>query len=71
MSLCDRKYSGTVVLRKRSLAIPEVFYDFGDSKQHNLESRFIHPDFKDLSVTTVYVPFDGACDPAKLLRRQE
>ena len=73
MSLCDKKYSGTVVLRKRKrpLAIPEVFYDFGDSKQHNVESRFIYLDFKDLSVTTVYVPFNGAGDPAKLLRRQE
>ena len=71
MSLCDKKYSGTVVLQKRSLAIPEAFYDFGDSKQHNYESRFINLDFKDLSVANVYVPFKGAGDPAKLLRRQE
>ena len=71
MSLCAKKYSGTVVLCKRVIAVPEVCYNFGDSLDHHPEGRFIRLDFKDISVTSVYVPFNGAGDPVKLLRRQE
>ena len=71
MSLCDKKYSGTVVLRKRTVGVPEVFYNFRDSKDHHPEARYIRLDFADLSVTSLYVPFNGAGDPEKLRRRQE
>jgi len=71
MTLTTRKYSGIIVLVRRHLTPPKVYYNLHDSEEHHVEARFLKLDFKDISVTTVYVPFNGLGDKEKILRRKE
>jgi exodeoxyribonuclease III len=72
LTLSASKYGGQAVLVKRTLAEPKVLYNMKGSQGHYPSGRFIKLEFPDISVRSVYVPFNGVGkEHQQLDRRQE
>jgi exodeoxyribonuclease III len=71
LSLCKTRYAGQAVLVKKTMSTPTVTYNWDGEEGYEESGRFVKLAFPDLTVRSVYVPYNGRAREDQLDRRQK
>jgi len=70
LNLSDHKYGGQVILVDKTIRQPKISYNMRGKAGHYEDGRFMRLDFEDITVRTVYAPFNGVGREDQLARRK-